>query len=411
LVGRAVYLVLAKLPVDACGQQRCGDAVYYVAQGLRLADGQGFEDPAAPGTPAADHPPVTALLLVPAGLFRGAHVTLGRLTMALVGTAVIVLAGYLGRRLAGDGAGLAVAALAAVNPNLWMNDVLPMSEAPAALAVLAILMCLYRLLERVDLRRALALGVVLGLAVLTRGELALMVPVAVVPSLVLARGPTPLGRRLVLGAVAALVGVAVVAPWTVWNLTRFEEPVLLSTNEGLTVAGANCDEVYHGGGTGFWNLGCARRIAATLPPDADQSERSAHLRDEGLAYLVDNRGELPRVMAVRLGRVWGIYHPDQMVWLNQGEGRERWASWAGVWAFWLLTPPAVAGAVVLARRDVPVWPLLSTVVVVSVTAAAFYGIVRFRIPADVAQTVLAGVALATGVRAWRARSSPGVPGG
>jgi hypothetical protein len=67
--------------------------------------------------------------------------------------------------------------------------------------------------------------------------------------------------------------------------------------------------------------------------------------------------------------------------------------------------------VVLARRDVPVWPLLSTVVVVSVTAAAFYGIVRFRIPADVAQTVLAGVALATGVRAWRARSSPGVPGG
>ena len=25
-----------------------------------------------------------------------------------------------------------------------------------------------------------------------------------------------------------------------------------------------------------------------------------------------------------------MYGPDQMVWLNEGEGRERWASWAGV---------------------------------------------------------------------------------
>src|SRR5690606_32867987 len=117
-----------------------------------------------------------------------------------------------------------------------------------------------------DPRRAVALGVVLGLAVVTRGELALLVPVAVAPAVLARRGPgtPPLGRRVVLVGVAGLVGVAVVAPWTLWNLTRFEEPVLLSTNEGLTVAGANCDEVYHGGGTGFWNLGCARRITAGL---------------------------------------------------------------------------------------------------------------------------------------------------
>jgi hypothetical protein len=288
-----------------------------------------------------------------------------------------------------------------------MNDALPMSEAPAALAIGLVLLALHRLLDRPTWGRAAALGALCGVAVLTRGELALLVPLTIAPSVLVRAGPGPartFAGRVGLVAVVGVLGVAVVAPWTAWNLTRFEEPVLLSTNEGLTVVGANCAAVYEGGGTGFWNLGCARDLEPLMPPGADQSVRSHVYRDEGLRYLRDNVDRLPAVAVVRVGRLWGAYHPEQMVWLNQGEGRERWASWAGWWTMWLLLPLAVAGGVLLRRRRVPVWPLASTAVLATLTAAAFYGIARFRLPFDVAETVLAGVAVAaaaTALRTWR----------
>lgn len=400
LVWRLAYIAVAKRPVDVCGQERCGDAVYYMAQAWRLAEAGSFDDPARLGTPAADHPPVTALLLTPAAVVRDQTVLGGRLTMAVVGTATVVVLALLARRLAGDTAGLVAAGLAAANPNLWINDALPMSEAPAALVIAVALLCTHRLLDRPDLGRAAVLGAVCGLAVLTRAELALLVPLTIAPA-VLTRRALPLVRRAALVGVVGGLAVVVVAPWSLWQLTRFSEPVLVSTNEGLTWVGANCEATYEGGGVGFWNLDCARAVEPTVPDGADQSVESSVYREAGLSYLGDHLDQLPGVVAVRIGRTWGVYHPDQMVWLNQGEGRERWASWAALGTMWALLPLAVVGGVALRRRRVPVWPLASMAVLATLTAAAFYGIVRFRLPFDVAETVLAAVGIVVALRWWQ----------
>ncbi|MCC5950459.1 MAG: glycosyltransferase family 39 protein [Acidimicrobiia bacterium] len=401
LLWRVAYGLLFKYPNDGCGQMLCGDALYYVRQAQVIAGGGFFDDPAAPGMPAADHPPLTALLLVPAAALPYVDVGAARITMAVVGMLVVVVLGLLGRELAGERAGLVAAGLAAANPNLWMNDALPMSEAPAALAVAVVLLGAYRLAARPTPRAAVVLGVCCGLAVLTRGELALLVPFTVLPALLAAPGAVPLRRRLGTWVIVGAVGVATVVPWTLFNLVRFSEPALLSTNEGLTIVGANCDAVYHGGGLGFWNLGCAEELGHLIPEGADQSERSHIYRDEGLDYISNNVDRLPTVALARFGRVWNLYDPAGMVWLNQGEGRESWASWAGMWWFWLTTPLAVAGLVVLRRRQVSIAPLVSTAVVVSVTAVLFYGIVRFRVPADVAATVAAAVALTALIDRWQ----------
>jgi 4-amino-4-deoxy-L-arabinose transferase-like glycosyltransferase len=397
-VWRVVYGFVIKRPLDACGSDRCGDAVYYVAQARRHIEGAFFDDPAAPGMPAADHPPVTALLLTPAALLRDHDVLVSRLVMATVGAAVIVVLALLGRRLAGPLAGIVTAAVAAANPNLWMNDALPMSEAPSALVIAIVLLGTWWLIDHPDWRRAAALGAACGVAVLTRAELALLVLFAIVPVVVLAiRAPAlrdwDWRRRVGLVAIVGGAGLAVVLPWTVWNSLRFSEPVLLSTNDGLTVIGANCDNVYQGGGVGFWSLQCAEAVADRIPEGADQSERSRVYRQVGVEYITDNLDRLPTVLAVRVGRVFGIYENHQMVWLNTNEGRERWASWSGLAAWWLLAPLAVAGGVSLHRRGQLVWPLAATLPVVLVTALAFYGIVRFRLPADVASVPLAAVAL------------------
>ena len=72
---------------------------------------------------------------------------------------------------------------------------------------------------------------------------------------------------------------------------------------------------------------------------------------------------------------------------------------------WVLVPAAVVGTVALRRRSVAVWPLLMTFVIVSLTAVLFYGIVRFRVPAEVALVVLAGVGIDAAWRRLQARRS------
>jgi predicted metalloprotease len=52
----------------------------------------------------------------------------------------------------------------------------------------------------------------------------------------------------------------------------------------------------------------------------------------------------------------------------------------------------VVGGVRLRRRQVPITPLVAQFVIVTVTAAAIYGITRFRVPAEVSLVVLAAVA-------------------
>ncbi len=371
-----------------------GDAFYYGPQAITNASGRFFQHPWT-GQEAADHPPVTALLLTPISWFDGvfgAQITLAqRLVMVAVGAGVIVLIGVLGRRVGGDRLGLIAAALAAVHAALWLNDSVLMPEGPAALLVVLALLVALDLHDDVSIRRAALLGIVVGFATLTRAELVLLFPLLfAVP---LSRSDRSAGE-LVRASAAGLAALALVlAPWVGWNLARFERPTFVSTNDGVTLVGANCPTTYHGNGLGFWDIHCA----LDHPAPGDQSEVSAAWRDRGLDYIGDNLDRLPTVMATRVARVWGIYRPAQMVYFNQGEGRESWASWVAMYQSWVLFPVAIVGGVVLWRRRQPVAPYIATAVLVTLTAALFYGIVRFHVPADVAMVVLAAVAVDAGL--------------
>jgi hypothetical protein len=198
---------------------------------------------------------------------------------------------------------------------------------------------------------------------------------------------------------------AVVLPWTAWNQTRYDETVTVSTNDGTTLLGANCPQVYDTALIGSWSLECV--IAQTPKGLADPSVEAKIQRRKALDYIRDNTGKLPKVVVAREGRTFGFWRPDQMVYANQGEGRPEWASWAGLWTFWLLLPLAGYGAIVLRRRGVTLAPFGAALATVVLVSAVFYGIPRFRLPLDVAETVLVGVAVAALVTRSR-RASPSV---
>jgi 4-amino-4-deoxy-L-arabinose transferase-like glycosyltransferase len=374
------------------------DALYYELQATRIADGLGYTDPLRaineqtrrlPPGPAADHPPLTVLTLVPvAWIFRSGFTM--RLQMALLGTATVVLLGLLGRRLGGDAAGLAAAGVAAIYPGLWVNDGLIMSETVCALVVTLALLATYHYLDRPKWPRAALVGVLCGLAALARAELLLLAPL-LAGGLLFSRRLD--GTRARTSAAAALIvaTLATMTPWFVYNQTRFKNTVLISTNDGVAMLGSNCDRVYKGSGIGLTDLNIC--VPAKLPP-GDQSQVSRVFVRRAVRYIRDHKQRFPVVVAARIGRDFSVFRPQDMVGFNAGEGRKRWITIAGLAFYYPLVVLAGVGVVLLRRRGRPWWPVVAPAFVVIGSAFASYGQTRFRISLEPSIVVLSGVALA-----------------
>lgn len=420
LVGGAIrvgYVVVAKRH-----DPLVGDQIYYSAMADTLARGEGFRDPFIRDrtVPSADHPPLTAIVMVPASLLSDdpeTVVLLQRLLMCVIGAAGVFAVGMAARQAAPrrrrDAVGYTAAGLAAIYPGFWINDGLIMSESLGVLTVATAIWATYRMLDAPSARRVALLGAVIGFAALTRAEALLLAPLLVVGVVLTRRVPRaerPQPRqRMKWFAAGTAACVLVLAPWVGPNITRFNDPTTLSTNDGLTLLGTNCDPAWNGSSKGLWVLSCIRAVDSDrdgvddwdefvrgtdrLGPHQDWSEVSTLYRRAGFDYLRAHLRDLPSVVLVREARLWGVYGVGGMVFYNTGEGRETWASWAAVVGYWLLLLPALAGLVILRRTERPVWPLIVQFAAAAITAAAFYGLWRFRIGAEVTLVIAASVAV------------------
>jgi hypothetical protein len=377
-----------------------GDAIEFQQQANLLASGHGLIEPYVWFTqhiarPSADKPPVYPLLEAVISLLGGHTWAWHDIVDLVAGTATIWVTGLLGRRVGVGGVGvrgggvrgeevrgarlgLIAAGIAAVYPLLIAADGSLRSESVFALWVTLALLCALRLREDPSVRRAIALGFVIALAALTRSEGLLL--------LVLLPFGLPGWRR---GLTSVVACVVVLSPWLVHCWVTFGQPVLISTNVGGLLAGANCPVTYHGPLLGQWDFAC-------LPPGtiANEAAESDHLRGVGLRYARDHAGRLPVVIAARVGRSFELFLPRQQ-WAMEAtlEGRSQKVEEAGVLVYYLVALLAIAGAVLLRRRRGPWLILLSPLVLVVFVSVTGYGFTRFRVGAEPALIVLAAVAL------------------
>ena len=381
-----------------------GDPFYYHAQANMLADRVGFGEPIQWLTQhrfvaTAIHPPLFTLWLTPSSLL-GARGFLSHKVMAgFAGVIVVVVAGLLARRLAGDRAGLLAAALVALSPDLWIIDGTLWPEGLYTAVVGLALLAAYRWRDHPSFGRAAALGAAVGAAILTRGEAVLLLPLLCLPLAWSKRGDMTRWLRhiAVMGGVALLV----LAPWTIRNLMTFDHVVPVSTNSEEVLYYANCPDVYHGPLIGWWSFNCqqearAARVAKGLPadPPGDESARAAGWGRLGRQYALDHTDRWPAVAWARITRVWDLQRADNTARLLTFEGRPlRWSE-DGLMAYRITLLPALAGLFILGRRRrQPVWPLLAMLAMVTVTAVSVYGHVRFRTVGDLVLLVAAAVTL------------------
>ena len=372
--------------------------------------------------PTAEYPPLFPFalsILDRIGIDSVAHQQLA--FGALMAMATAAAAALLARRLGlADVGGALVALAVGCQPLLLQANALLMTEGMFAAVVGLVLVAASRLRDEPTGRRAVGVGVLLGLAALTRGEGLIWLPI------VAAAIAAPLRRpNLRFALVVVLAAGAVIAPWTVRNQARFDELVPVSNNLGTVLDGANCELTYSGPTIGAWRStfvpGSTDRDRpcfagfAIEDPAFSEAAAATQARREGLDYAFDHPGRWPLVAVARLGRSFGVWNPSQQVDLEALEGRSRTWQWAGTVAWWVTAPLAGIGLwQCIRRRDRSAAIVLIPIIGVAITTLVTYGNQRFRAGLEPTAIVLAAVAITSIVRARRvteARATPAPPSG
>lgn len=393
-VAALVVRVLQTLLVAPWPPGIFNDEAYYITLGKLVAHGHGFirlDEFYAHhrSLPTAERAPLYPLAL--AGLTKlglGAQ-EWQRLLSTLTGVGTVVLAGLLGRRLAGERAGLLAAGVAAAYPTLIAADGALMTESFYGCFGAASLLAALRLREALTWRRAAAFGGLAGLAALARSDALLLLPLLLVPLL-----RRPGGVRA--AVVAVLAAVMVLTPWTIRNVHAFHRPVLIATEGGETLRGANCQPAYHGKNIGSWQETCI-----SFDGRGNEAVELNRLGRDGVSYAARHATRVPLVLGARLARTWGVWPFFQVP-----EGRRAWVMHIGVVVFFLLLPLAGLGLLELRRRRAPTWVILVPVVMVTLSTLLSYGTLRFRHLAEISLVVLAGVGIDAVLTHRRAPPSP-----
>jgi hypothetical protein len=364
------------------------DSFYYYSSNL-IAQGHGYSQPfdylfQGRLLATAAHPPLWPFLLAVVSFFTGPSSGVGTLTGTavdvhqiigcLLGTVAVALTGILGRRVGGWRVGLVAATLATIYPHFIALDGSLYSEPLYGVLVGGLLIVAYDFSVRPSRVRALALGVLVGLAALTRQEALFFVPVLLLP-LAWRSGP----RRLTYGGLALLATVVVLAPWTIRNYVAFHRFVPVANTTGAVVAGANCPLTYYGSDLGSWQASCA----STPGPISNEAVRASRYLSEGVDYAEAHPARAVLIAGIRLLRIWSLYAPN-----DQAIGNLTFL-WIGTALYWCLLLAAIAALVMMRRVGRPVYVLITAPIVTSIAAVIGDGIDRLRYGAELPLLVLA----------------------
>lgn len=391
-----------------------GDAADYdrLALSLSYLGDYGTTGWAVPGGPTAFRGPAYPYLLSWAYDLTGLRYVAARGLGAALGVVSVALVWAIADRVWGRRVAVVAGAICALLPALvWLPGGLVAENLFVPLVLGAVLAAvLHR--ERPRLATAIAVGVLCGLAALTRSNgLIVFVPLLI--------GLWTAGRRIQHPAAALLALVVVLAPWAVRNLGEFDRLTPLGTSSGYTLAGAWNPESARGGPAFAFS-----REPPTIPAWGDlftparfdESQLEQRLRTRALRYGRDHPGFVVRATGAHVLRQFlvGPGQAQQADLSARELGIPDGSRWPLRPALLLTVLLAALAAVLVLRRLVrpgPWWLWLVPLAMLASTAPIVGG-PRYRIPLDPFLALAAAVAvvwLADLVRARRAGpgSSPG----
>lgn len=257
--------------------------------------------------PTAYRPPLWSLMLVPT--VAGGEMVELRIAVLqlLLGLATVALVCWLTEQWHVGRAAWLAPLLVAIDPILLRQSTVVMTETLATLLAALALAALTWHAHRPTVARALATGVILGLACLCRPTfmpwLALLLP------LLLLIDGSPAGKPAFKHAACVLLAsVAILLPWTMRNYFAFGRPIIGTTHGGYTLLLGNNASFYDYARHGEWGTAwdatafqtqLAHDLAAA--PPADEIARDRLEYDQAWRQIEQAPGDFLRSAVLRLG--------------------------------------------------------------------------------------------------------------
>ena len=375
------------------------DQLSYDALARNLLAGRGYSFtakwyPFTPAdTPTAHWSFIYPLYLVGMDLLTGYHPLAARLFQGIVAGLLICLLIYLiGRRVAGEAAGLVGAALAAVYGYFIYYSVALMTETFFIMFVLFSLYLSLELKEKPTLARWVLLGLALGMASLLRQTILLFVPFLM---LWLFWELKKEGIRWWYFTVPLVVIILLIAPWTLRNYLVYHQFLLLNSNAGYAIFASNNP-----------NLGTDWRNDEVVAPVPDE-------------LAEQNEAELDQALTQR-GIEYILKDPQRYLWLTLDKTLEYFKFWPSsessrisnlnrVFSFVLYLPFMFLGLCLSLTRWRSFVPLYLFIVVHTGIHLISWPAPRYRLSVDAVLIVFAGLALielAKQLKTWRRGLSP-----
>lgn len=376
-----------------------------LAVSLSSGHGWGVSHYAPGGGPTALRAPLYPLFI--AGIYKvvGVHLTAARLGGAVLGAVSVIVSMLVTWSLWGRGTAIVAGLIGAVFPPMAVSSVGLMTEALAVpLELMAIAFALWYRNSR-QLRWMGLAGLALGLAVLTRPNLAVLV----VPVVLLAIVRPLAWRHVLAGSLVILVGTLVVTPWLVRDRLVFHQWVPVTTQSGVVLAGTyNHTSATAPGDSGTWipyEWDKADAAMMAKYPHADEVEWSSLLQSAGLLYASSHPSYVLDVVYQNTRHMFDLVplHFTQEDIETSFGVPALWGD-ADAVSLFVIAVLVIAGIVLTRRRGVPLayW---SAPVLLWITTVVLQGIPRFRVEIDPFFVQLAAVAVAGAVATVRSRTA------
>jgi 4-amino-4-deoxy-L-arabinose transferase-like glycosyltransferase len=362
------------------------DASEYDGYAWNLVQGHGFSgispDVKGPDGKSLEHLTayrVPATSVAWAGLYEpfGHRYGVVRIFQCVLDTLTILLLYGIGRKCFSDTVALLAAAIYAVWPTALQYSSQLGSEPLYTFLFCSFLWLALRFADHATWLRAIAAGILLGLAMLTRGNAVLMVAL-LVPWSVWQFRKTP--RLIVRGLAISLVAVAVLAPWTLRNYCVFHTLIPFETGGGDVALGSYnrivaSDPLYYG----YW-----------VYPTSELPEYRAQI-------IAPNNEVVRDHVEKQLAMQWTRNHPEKWWYLVESRFRRSWTPFlqpksprlfrVGMLVSWspiliLLALGFFPSAIYFLRTGNPGWIIHLGVLHFVFTALIFWGSSRFRYPVE-----------------------------
>lgn len=395
-----------------------GDPHWYYVVGINLAQGYGFVANAnelfevpGPGEPTAFWSPAYPFVL--GGLFKvfGVSITAAKVLNALFGALTVPFVYLLGSAIFSRRVGIAGAAIYAVFPNAiaWTPLLFPEQLFTLLFVAALWLLVAFPVAGPRGWRAAAALGALIALATLTRGQGAVLVPVAAVYWL-MRWGWRPAAQATAVSLVAAAI---VITPWTVRNAVELHAFIPISTNSAAAIRAGHAPDST---GTTKWTSDRVNGVPMwemMRDPDWEVASYREYTR-RGIDYALTHPARELRLTG------WKIYHTyrtdsDVVPWLTtlgatpiDSQALEEALPEVLDASYYVLLFAAVLSVPLWFRRDANAALLVNVVLMWTLFHVAFLGEPRYHVPLYPAFALAAaagGAALVAFVRAGARRSA------